>query len=132
MTVATPSRASLPVLPLPQREDKLIQLLGNAAPLSPMTAKPVVGGLRTTSMQISGSSNTIAPTPVRATKTTSSGSSGGFDDLWKLSLGSVGNEKSATGDGRQGKSMKELQKEKAAAGLWGVGKQAAVASDDLL
>ena len=34
------------------------------------------------------------------------------------------------GDGRQGKSMKELQKEKAAAGLWGAGTRPG--GDDLL
>ena len=113
-----------------------MQLLGNAVPLSPTTAaaKPAVGGVRTSSMQIGGATNAIAPTPMRATKTTSSRSSGGFDDLWKLSLGSAGNEKAVTGDGRQGKSMKELQREKAAAGLWGAETQPTVGGggDDLL
>lgn len=113
-----------------------MQLLGNAVPLSPTTAaaKPAVGGVRTSSMQIGGATNAIVPTPMRATKTTSSRSSGGFDDLWKLSLGSAGNEKAVTGDGRQGKSMKELQREKAAAGLWGAETQHTVGGggDDLL
>jgi len=109
-----------------------MQLLGNAVPLSPTAAaaKPAVGGVRTSSMQIGGTTNAIAPTPMRATKMTSSG---GFDDLWKLSLGSVGDERTATSEGRQGKSMKELQREKAAAGLWGAGTQPATGDgDDLL
>jgi len=112
-----------------------MQLLGNAVPLSPTTTavKPAVGGVRTGGMQMGGTNHAIAPAPMRAMKTTSSGSSGGFDDLWKLSMGSVGSEKAATGDGRQGKSMKELQREKAAAGLWGAGTQpAGGGGDDLL
>lgn len=118
-------QASPPASPPSQPKPNLMQLLGNVAPLSPTMAEPGVGGVK-----MGSTTNPITPLPVGTMKTTSGGVGGGFDDLWKLSLGSVGNEKAATGDGRQGKSMKELQKEKAAAGLWGAGTRPG--GDDLL
>lgn len=51
-------------------------------------------------------------------------SGGGFDDLWKTSLGSTGAVKPAAGQGAQ-KSMRELGKEKAQAGIWGTSVAAA-------
>ncbi|KAJ7119852.1 hypothetical protein C8R44DRAFT_982453 [Mycena epipterygia] len=47
-----------------------------------------------------------------------------FDDLWSMSLGSSSTPKPATpgaGGATGGKSIKDLEKEKAAAGLWGSG-----------
>lgn len=43
----------------------------------------------------------------------------GFDDLWSMSLGSSGIKPSGSAVG--GKSMKDLEKEKAQAGIWGAG-----------
>lgn len=77
-----------------------------------------------------GGANPMVPTAMRANtaspnqqqqqqkRTAGAGSAGGFDDLWNLSLASSGKAKPA-GDGAQGKSMKDLQKEKATVGLWG-------------
>ena len=42
-------------------------------------------------------------------------SSSGFDDLWTMSLGSSSAANAAGG----GKSIKDLEKEKASAGIWG-------------
>ena len=44
--------------------------------------------------------------------------SANFDDLWSLSLGSSGPTKPAIGSANS-KSIKDLEKEKALAGLWG-------------
>ncbi|EEB89868.1 hypothetical protein MPER_11990 [Moniliophthora perniciosa FA553] len=61
------------------------------------------------------SSSTKAPsTGVAAAKHTSKPSAN-FDDLWTMSLGS---SKPSTPVGA-GKSIKDLEKEKASAGLWG-------------
>jgi epsin len=46
-------------------------------------------------------------------------SSGNFDDLWTMSLGSSAKQSSATGT----KSIKDLEKEKATAGIWGAGQK---------
>ncbi|PPQ66389.1 hypothetical protein CVT24_007218 [Panaeolus cyanescens] len=67
---------------------------------------------------------TFSPTPMQAAKSPVMGgtqpqpakSSGNFDDLWSLSLGSIA--KPAT-PANAGKSIKDLEKEKANAGLWG-------------
>ena len=48
-------------------------------------------------------------------------SSSNFDDLWSLSLGST----STAVPAGAGKSIKDLEKEKATAGLWGTGQRTA-------
>ena len=54
---------------------------------------------------------------------TSSG--GGFDDLWKMSLGASSSiAKTSTPPPGQSKSMKDLEREKAQAGIWGSNKPA--------
>ncbi|PPQ65896.1 hypothetical protein CVT26_000916 [Gymnopilus dilepis] len=78
---------------------------GGMAPMRPMSSVPVntTGG--------------GAPKPAVTTPGAKSGG-GNFDDLWSLSLGSSSSKPtgaSATG----GKSIKDLEKEKAMAGLWG-------------
>jgi len=45
--------------------------------------------------------------------------SANFDDLWDLSLGSTGAKPATGGASGAGKSIKDLEKEKAMAGLWG-------------
>ena len=49
-------------------------------------------------------------------KAASTGSGGAFDDLWSMSLGAGASSRPA---GSTGKSIKDLEKEKAMAGLWG-------------
>ena len=56
----------------------------------------------------------MATPPPSTTQQKSSG--GGFDDLWKTSLGSTGAAKPAQG---AQKSMRDMAKEKAQAGIWG-------------
>ena len=60
------------------------------------------------------------PTPSAATSSTKSGG-GGFDDLWTMSLGSAATSKPAGPAG--GKSIRDLEKEKAQAGIWGAQSQ---------
>jgi epsin len=50
-------------------------------------------------------------------KTGSAG--GGFDDLWSMSLGSAASGKHAGGAAAGAKSIRDLEKEKAQAGIWG-------------
>ncbi|KAG6845613.1 hypothetical protein H0H87_006666 [Tephrocybe sp. NHM501043] len=83
---------------------------------TPLQARPLFGGAP------------LAPTPTvapplapAAAKSTSSG--GAFDDLWSMSLGGSSKPASASG---QGKSIKDLEREKANAGLWGGQKPASV------
>ncbi|KAF7974754.1 hypothetical protein HWV62_11341 [Athelia sp. TMB] len=61
----------------------------------------------------SGSTPTTAPKPA-----------GDFGDLWSMSLGS-GSSTAAKGPTGPGKSIKDLEKEKAQAGIWGAAKPAA-------
>ncbi|KAI0250414.1 hypothetical protein BJV78DRAFT_1219027 [Lactifluus subvellereus] len=60
------------------------------------------------------------PTPSAAASSTKSGG-GGFDDLWTMSLGSAAASKPAGPAG--GKSIRDLEKEKAQAGIWGAQSQ---------
>ena len=82
---------------------------GNAAQLRPT---PMASG---SSISLPGTSATpsVAKSSAPAAK-----SSSNFDDLWNLSLGSK--PANAVGAGSDiGKSIKDLEKEKAMAGLWG-------------
>ncbi|KAF8501960.1 hypothetical protein BU17DRAFT_78404 [Hysterangium stoloniferum] len=56
-----------------------------------------------------------SPTPAHAP----SKSSANFDDLWSLGLGTAGKPASGAPTGTGNKSMKDLEKEKAQAGIWG-------------
>jgi epsin len=49
--------------------------------------------------------------------------SSNFDDLWSMSLGSSTGNKPAAGGTGANKSIKDLEKEKAQAGIWGSGQQ---------
>lgn len=95
------------------------------------TMKPTSMG---TGMGMGGASPML-PTPMRANATSSPitatpgqqqkkpAVAGGFDDLWNMSLASSGKSGfSSPTSGQQqgqGKSIKDLEKEKATAGLWG-------------
>lgn len=74
--------------------------------------------LRPTSMAMV--SAPTAPTNKTSAAPTTKNSSN-FDDLWSLSLGSTSAKPPASG--ASGKSIKDLEKEKVMAGLWGGGQQ---------
>lgn len=57
-------------------------------------------------------SATTSPTPAKPT-------SANFDDLWNLSLGTTSTANKPSTNTAPAKSMKDLEKEKAAAGIWG-------------
>lgn len=65
----------------------------------------------------------VAPSSVSGTNTgprKTSSTPGGFDDLWSMSLGSASASKGTSSSPAGGmKSIKDLEKEKAAAGIWG-------------
>ena len=71
----------------------------------------------------------VAPTspPIRASSTPAAPSatkpSSNFDDLWSMSLGSSASTKPTTG----GKTMNDLTKEKAEAGIWGGAQKTTIA-----
>ncbi|KAF5382780.1 hypothetical protein D9615_002751 [Tricholomella constricta] len=71
---------------------------------SPLQAQPLYGG----------AAPRPAAAPAAAPAKPSSG--GAFDDLWSMSLGA---KPAAAGSAAVGKSIKDLEKEKAMAGLWG-------------
>lgn len=60
------------------------------------------------------------PAPLPGKSTTKSG--GGFDDLWSMSLGSSATSKPSASAGA-GKSIRDLEKEKAQRGIWGTQSQ---------
>lgn len=76
-----------------------------ATPLSPTNAS------------FTSASTRPGTTPVAQTKSTPVASAN-FDDLWSLSLG-TGATKSPSANSGTGKSIKDLEREKAMAGLWG-------------
>ncbi|KAJ3518180.1 hypothetical protein NLJ89_g14 [Agrocybe chaxingu] len=71
---------------------------------------------------VGGASGPIRPTPMNSvaapTKPAPTPAKGNFDDLWSMSLGNSAVNKTASAPGA-GKSIKDLEKEKAMAGLWG-------------
>lgn len=82
--------------------------------MSPMGARSTVAS------PVSTASPSLAPTSTKK----QSGSGGGFDDLWTMSLGSAAASKSGSG----AKSIRDLEKEKAQAGIWGVQNQTRAAA----
>ena len=101
----TPSFSSLPIV-----QTQTIFGGGGAA----LRPTPVAMG---SSFSTPPSAPTNRPSLTPATK-----SSSNFDDLWSLSLGST-TAKPSAGGGASGKSIKDLEKEKTMAGLWGSGGQ---------
>lgn len=80
-----------------------------------------------TAMPAMGSARSAVTSPVSAGPTSSAGKSakssgGGFDDLWSMSLGSAATSKPSA-PGGAGKSIRDLEKEKAEAGIWGAQSQ---------
>lgn len=84
------------------------------SPLQPQQSQSMFTAIKPTSPVFSTNSATPAPPKPNAT------ASANFDDLWSMSLGSSAKLVSTTGTGTTaGKSIKDLEKEKAMAGLWG-------------
>jgi epsin len=80
-------------------------------------AMPAMGAARSAvASPVSG-----GPTPLPGKPAKSGG--GGFDDLWSMSLGSAATSKPSASAGA-GKSIRDLEKEKAQAGIWGAQSQA--------
>jgi epsin len=78
--------------------------------MNPISARSTVASPATPSTTSSASASAY-------TKTGSAG--GGFDDLWSMSLGSAATGKAAGGAAGGAKSIRDLEKEKAQAGIWG-------------
>ncbi|KZV92547.1 ENTH-domain-containing protein [Exidia glandulosa HHB12029] len=120
---------------------------GSSAPIAPAPAPvrpPIVpasppamqhratGSMSTGSMGVGmsmgGAFSAISPTsaarpvmsPSTSTTTAAKKPAANFDDLWSMSLGSSASKPSTpAGGAAAGKSIKDLEKEKAAAGIWG-------------
>lgn len=80
--------------------------------MSPLSARSAV----TSPVNTGGKSSAAASTKL-------GGTGGGFDDLWSMSLGSAASGKSAGGAASSSKSIRDLEKEKAQAGIWGAQSQ---------
>ena len=97
-------------------------LFGGATspPMRPTTMSPTSPPMRTNSTPAMAPTTSLS-TALGAAKPKSSGN---FDDLWSMSLGSSAsnNKPVASGTGAN-KSIKDLEKEKAQAGIWGSGLQ---------
>ncbi|KZT12171.1 ENTH-domain-containing protein [Laetiporus sulphureus 93-53] len=79
--------------------------------MTPTTAKTVATPVRSATSPFSGAASKPAP-------------SANFEDLWSMSLGSSGSTSAAktpTASSGASKSMKDLEKEKVQAGIWGSG-----------
>jgi epsin len=93
----------------------------NSSQLSPLSQQPnLFGGsapMRPTTMGGSqpSMSNSSAKPPAAA-----QAKSANFDDLWSMSLGSGSSSNAKPGTTTAGKSIKDLEKEKSLAGIWGV------------
>jgi len=64
---------------------------------------------------VSGSTKSTTASPIPAKPATSAN----FDDLWNLSLGTTSTANKSNTNPAPAKSMKDLEKEKASAGIWG-------------
>jgi len=93
----------------------------SAAPMQLTVARPNYGHSSSGSFSVL-SPSTSSSTPAAATTTTvAPKSSGNFDDLWNLSIGgsASASKPSTSGAVIAGKSIKDLEREKATAGMWG-------------
>jgi len=100
----TPSLSSNPSQFPPQLQPQQANLFGGGS----ASMKPTTMGSQTSM----SSSSTKPPTAAPA-------KSSNFDDLWSMSLGSGGSSSAKPGAATAGKSIKDLEKEKALAGIWG-------------
>lgn len=109
---------------------------GFSSPLQPLS--PSSGGFVTTSpppMGGIGMGGAMRPTPNASASfssvksgaghaKTASSAGGGFDDLWSMSLGAGKTPSGGASAAGTGKSIRDLEKEKAQAGIWGGGSSA--------
>lgn len=100
---SNPSQFSSPIQPQQQPQQPNL-FGGGSAPMRPTTT---IGGSQT-------SMSTSSAKPPAAAQAKSAN----FDDLWSMSLGGGGSS-SAKPSATTGKSIKDLEKEKAMAGIWG-------------
>ncbi|KAF8895217.1 hypothetical protein BD779DRAFT_1498187 [Infundibulicybe gibba] len=107
-SVSSPTQFSSPMFSQPQAQQNMFGG-GSAAPLKPTS--PIRSGFSSPTTMRPGSATAAPAKPA---------STGNFDDLWSLSLG--GGTKPAGPAGNTGKSIKDLEREKAMAGLWGAQK----------
>jgi epsin len=148
-TITTKPLAASPVTAAAAAKPNLMDLLASTS--SPAMSKPVQSfgtlnaALAAPSSQVRPSSTpatapayagmpAMTPTLARSAvaspvstassplATTSTKRGGGFDDLWTMSLGSTGASRPAAG-AAGAKSIRDLEKEKAQAGIWGTQNQ---------
>jgi epsin len=101
-SLSSSSQFSTPMMPQTQVQPP--NLFGGAAPMKP------------TSSTTLNRTNTLPSTQIKST----AGSSANFDDLWSMSLGPAATKPTgAAGNTGAGKSIKDLEREKAMSGLWG-------------
>jgi epsin len=79
-----------------------------------------VGGMHSSTMQATSSQAQTAKTSSTIGSGTKSSGGGGFEDLWSMSLGASGGPKKPVVSASSGKSIQELEREKAQKGIWGV------------
>jgi epsin len=84
--------------------------------MNPISARSTV-----TSPVTPGTTTSTSASASASTKTGSAGA--GFDDLWSMSLGSATAGKPGGGAAAGAKSIRDLEKEKAQAGIWGAQNQ---------
>ncbi|KAI0684528.1 hypothetical protein BC835DRAFT_1409140 [Cytidiella melzeri] len=128
---------SQPTVPqqVQQSGANLFSMLGSTTTSPPLTAsRPPAFSSSMMTPAFSSSTMTPAPTASRMNTTLSVGgsaakapaskpaASGNFEDLWSMSLGSSASSK-PQGQSTPAKSIQDLQKEKAQAGIWGSSKQ---------
>ncbi|KAH8108517.1 hypothetical protein DFH11DRAFT_1747615 [Phellopilus nigrolimitatus] len=93
-------------------------VFGSAPAMSPTSPPPMVRPTATGTTSFSTPSTTSAGTQAKRAS-----ASVGFDDLWNMSLGSSGTPKRTASGAGGAKSMKDLEKEKVQASIWGGGGQ---------
>lgn len=128
MLGSTPMQASRPAVSSPPAGNNNANLFGmlGATPAQPTytnqnqtslygsNSKPMSPPIRATSMTPTSPPIRAGSTPAAAPAAAKPSSN--FDDLWSMSLGSSATAKPATGGN---KTMRDLTKEKADAGIWG-------------
>jgi len=115
----TPSLSAQFSSPIPAQSPPVMQpqSFSTGGPLKP--TQPSMGfGMGGATM---GGGTTLGGTPAARPQSAaaSTAKSSNFDDLWSLGLGSAAKPVSTNNTGTGGKSIKDLEKEKAQAGLWG-------------
>ena len=103
-SISNPTQFSSPMPP--QLQPQQPNLFGGGS--APMKPTSMVGS------QPSMSNSSAKPPAAAQTK------SANFDDLWSMSLGSGSSSSAKPGATTASKSIKDLEKEKAQAGIWGV------------